>query len=111
MARVTMVKQAITRNGLNAIYAGPQDGVDVAASPSVFLHVKNASGASIDVTLTTHTSVDGIAVPDKVIAVPAGEDRFIGPLAPPHYSGPDGYANVNFSSNVSVTVAALDVSQ
>jgi hypothetical protein len=36
-----------------------------------FLRVKNASGSPINVTLTTPGSVDGLAIPDRVVAVPA----------------------------------------
>lgn len=70
------------------------------------LIVKNGSASSINVTLVTPGTLNtGDAYPDKVIAVPAGTERWIPVL--PDYQAPGGLAAVNFSATASVTVAAI----
>jgi len=83
----------------------------VAASETVevntLLIVKNASAASINVTLVTPGTLGtGDAYPDKVIAVPAAQERWIPVL--PDYQAPGGLATVNFSATATVTAAAIN---
>jgi hypothetical protein len=71
------------------------------------LIVKNASAASINVTLVTPDNLPtGDAYPDKVYAIPAGQERWIPVLG--DYRQPGGLANVTFSATASVTVAAVN---
>ncbi len=70
------------------------------------LIVKNASGASINVTLDTPGNLGtGDAYPDKVYAVAAAGEKWIPILT--DYRQATGLANVAFSATASVTVAAL----
>lgn len=70
------------------------------------LIVKNASGASINVTFDTPGNLPtGDAYPDKVYAVPAAQERWIPVLT--DYRQPSGLANVAFSATASVTAAAI----
>ncbi len=77
-----------------------------------FLHVKNGSGVSVNVTITavkTSVNVKGVGdlvVADKVIAVGAGADKMIGPF-PEAYIETDGNVAIAYSAITSVTAAAL----
>lgn len=71
------------------------------------LIVKNASGASINVTFTTpDTLATGDAYPDKVYAVPAGQERWL-PVLGVYMDPTTRAAAVAFSATTSVTVAAV----
>jgi hypothetical protein len=71
------------------------------------LIVKNASASSINVTCVTPDNLPtGDAYPDKVYAVPAGQERWIPVLG--DYRQPTGLATVTFSATASVTVAAIN---
>jgi len=108
MARTALTVQTVSRTGLNPSYTSANaDGHSVASEgEKTFLHVKNASGGSINVTVQTPGTVDGLAISDLIVAVPASGERMIGPF-------PIGYYTtsllVDFSSVTSVTVAALKV--
>lgn len=111
-----MTLQKITGAGLLASYAAVADGDTIPAGGSdrVFLHVKNGDTGSINVTVAatrataTVPGVGTLTVPDIVVAVPAGEDRMIGPF-PPAYTAADGTVTVNYDSVISITAAALDL--
>tara|TARA_Y100000593_G_scaffold4213_2_gene8329 strand:- start:435 stop:764 length:330 start_codon:yes stop_codon:yes gene_type:complete len=68
--------------------------------------VNNGSGSSIDVTIITQTTVDGLAVADRVISVGAGERFIVNKLASGTYNDSDGNVQVTYSAVTSVTVAA-----
>ncbi len=71
------------------------------------LIVKNASGASINVTLTyPGTLPTGDSFPSKVIAVAAGAERWI-PLLPQYADPTTGVASVAYSATASVTRAVV----
>lgn len=79
---------------------------DTAPVGSVLV-VKNGSGSSINVTLSTPaTLATGDAYPDRVVAVPAGAERWI-PVLEEYRDPTTGLAAVAFSSVTSVMVAAL----
>jgi len=75
----------------------------------------NGSGAPINVTITAITTsvsvskVGPITVANKVIAVPAGARRIIGPF-PDAYRDAGGLVKATCSSVTSVTVRALRIS-
>ena len=109
MARTAITPQAPTSAGLALVAeAANADGHSIPSEGAV-LKVINGSGGSINVTLVTPGSADAsLAIPDRVVAVPAGETRYFGDLDAV-YRQPDGTVHVNLSAVVSVTVAALQV--
>lgn len=114
MARTSLTPQQVVTSGLEATYtAANVDGHMFAPGESRMLHVVNGGGSSINVTVQAEYTRDGLALPDRVVAVPNGEDRFIGPFDRETYaqrSGNDrGKVYVDFSAVTSVTVALLDV--
>lgn len=68
--------------------------------------VNNGSGSSIDVTIVTQTTVEGLAVADRVVSVPAGTRTIIDSLARGTYNDSSDNVQVTYSAVTSVTVAA-----
>lgn len=73
-----------------------------------FLIVKNGSGASINVTVVVPGAKYGQNVPDVVIAVPAGAERWIGTF---HRDMADanGDITITYSSATTVTAALVQI--
>lgn len=105
----TLATQQISQTGLGASYASAAGGGDAfTPDDKTFLHVKNGSGASINVTLTPTGTYDGLALGALVIAVPAGADRMIKPPAAEILRDPStGLAAITYSAVTTVTIAAL----
>jgi len=110
----TLTKQTITRTGLGPTYAAAAGGGDkFAPGDDTFLHVKNASGAPITVTVVTPGSVEGQAIADLTVSVPATTgDRMIGPfpLALFANSADSNLASITYSGVTSLTIAAVKLS-
>jgi hypothetical protein len=105
--RPTSSGTAVTFEAANVLgNSVPQDGHRV-------LVVVNGSGGSINVTLPTPGTIDtDLAIPDRVVAVPAGATRYIAlgtPSSAPVYRQSDGSVNIDYSAVTSVTVAVLHV--
>ncbi|MBU0846543.1 hypothetical protein KKH23_05085 [Patescibacteria group bacterium] len=104
----TLTAQTISRSGLKAVYSVAASGGDEFANTgSEFIHVKNDDGSSHTVTIETVATVDGLAVADRDLAVPAGEDRMIGPFPTGTYNDSDGKAQLTYDAVTSVTIAVL----
>lgn len=107
--------QEVDEDGLNASYVAANAGGDYFANPvgDRFIHVKNAGGGSINVTVTaqdTDADISGFGTLTKasqVIAVPAGEDRFVGPFPLRAFNDANGDVQLTYSGVTSVTIAAL----
>jgi hypothetical protein len=113
MARTDLTVQEIVKSGLEPSYTSASaDGHAVANNGRTFLHVKNGGGSPITVTIQTSTTIEGLAVADQTVSVPASEERLIGPFST-HFEQPSGADKgkvyVDFSDVTSVTVAALRV--
>lgn len=108
MARTASAVQQIVRTGLTPAYsAANADGHSIANDGRVFQHIKNGSGSSINVTAQTPATVDGLAVAERVVAIPAGEERMIGPFQPGIYNQADGSVYIDYSAVTTVTVATF----
>lgn len=107
----TLTTQTITRAGLNATYAAASGGGDkIKPGDAVFLHIKNGDSGSHTVTIATPGTVEGQAIADLAVAVPAGENRMIGPLSAALFRNPsDGLVGVTYDAVTSVTVAAIRI--
>jgi hypothetical protein len=105
-----LATQTINRAGLEPAYSNAAGGGDTfAPADDVLLHVKNGGGAPITVTIDTpHQAFDGAEIEDIEVAIPAGEERLIGPFPANHFADPaDGRAHVAYSGVTSVTVGVL----
>lgn len=75
-----------------------------------FLHFMKSGAAACTVTIETPATVDGNAVADPTITVPATTgDVMVGPFAPAIYNQPDGTLKFTLSEVTGLTVAALRI--
>ena len=112
----TLTVQEPSEVGAALTYANAAGGGDVFPNDGkTVLHVKNGGGSSINVTITAQTTaatVPGMGVvakSNRVVAVPAGEDRMIGPLPTKAFNNSSNQAAVSYSAVTSVTVAPIRV--
>lgn len=88
-------------------------GDTVTPGDSTRLMVRNGSGVSINVTIPRYPLVDpeGVAETSLVVAVPAGAERWIGPLSGTRFANPaNGNVEVTYSAVTTVTVGAVALS-
>jgi hypothetical protein len=115
MPRSALATQQAVDEGITVAFtAANAAGHSIAGGGDVVLLVNNASGGSINVTVQTAATEDGLAVADQVVAVAAGAIKAIGPFRATTYDRAGGAADpgtvyVDFSAVASVTVAALGV--
>lgn len=106
----TRAPEAASSSGLAATYYAASGGGD-RVPPGVLLHVKNAGGAGITLTLVTTSVVDGdLAVADRTTgSIPATTgERFVRVPTDPAYRDPaDGLVGLTWSGTTSVTFAVL----
>lgn len=111
----TLTVQAIDEDGLNATYsAAASGGDDFANSPSgrIFLHVKNGDASSHTVTVAaqdntlTIPGIGSVTKADASVAIPAGEERFLGPFP---YGAFGSAPAITYDAVTSVTIAAIKV--
>lgn len=104
-----LAQQAIALTGLTPTYGAAAASTTVNCGERTFLHVKNAAGSSMTVTLTATGKIRGQSVADLVVTVPATSgDKMIGPITADLFaSATDGTCAVAYSSTTSVTVACL----
>lgn len=115
MARGTLTPQQFTYTGLKPTYtAGNVDGHMFDNDGQVFLHVVNASGGQITVTIQTPKAHGALAVSERTVTVDDGvtNGKLIGPFPPDVYNRLPGATDagkvyVDLSAVTSVTIAAL----
>lgn len=104
MADLTV--QEVDRDGLNPTYASAAGGGDAFVNDGkTWLHIKNGDVSSKTVTIATAKTVDGLAVADRDVTIPASEERLIGPFPPTTYNDGDGKVQLTYDAVTSVTVA------
>lgn len=97
--------QRVSLTGLNPTYAAAAAGGDTFANDgSIMLHVKNGSAGSVTVTVDAITLCNHGFDHDAAPAIPAGEERMIGPFTTKRFGSVPA---VSYSAAASVTVAAI----
>ncbi|MER5653432.1 hypothetical protein ABT076_10495 [Streptomyces sp. NPDC002131] len=107
-----LAPQVVALSGLTPTYTAAAASTTVTCGERSFLHVKNAAGSSMTVTVTATGKIRGQGVADLVVTVPATTgDKMIGPLTPDLFaSAADGVsAAITYSSTTSVTVANITI--
>lgn len=107
----TLAVQNITTTGLAATYATATatTGDQFLAASGTFLHVKNANAGSVTCTLTTPTTVDGLALADRDIVIPTATDRFVAVPDWLYRDPTSGLATVVCTPAASVTIAVVRI--
>lgn len=111
-----MAAMAVNRPGV----AGAAPGLAAVSASDTFvndgrclLHVKNGGVGSTNVTIDdVGTPNPGSATsfnPDVVVAVPAGEERVIGPFPTARFNTSGGLVTVSYSVTTTVTAAVYGV--
>lgn len=100
--------QAVAAGGLEPAYTAAASGGDTLSTDGnkTFLHAKNGSAGSITVTVAAATVCNFGETHDLAVAIPAGEERMIGPLSTERFGAS---AAVTYSGVTSLTVAAIKV--
>lgn len=110
MARTPITPQRAVDTGLElATEPANVDGNAFPSGPGLVLIVNNGSGAEVDVTLVTPLTINGLAVTDRIITIPANESRHIAAENARLYAQPDRTVHVNYEAVTDVTVAVLQV--
>ena len=108
MARSALAPQKVVASGLNAtMSAANVDGHSVRSNGRTIIVVDNADASPMNVTLQTPGQIGGLDISEQVIAVPAGESRYIKLDKVHERLNRDVY--VDFSSVTSLTIAALQI--
>ena len=114
MAYTSLTIQTVSKSGLEPTYTAATltDGEMWRNSGKEFIHVINAGGSPCVVTVATPATISGLAIEDKTVSVPAGEDRMIGTFEPGLYNNPAsgtdaGKIYVSYDQVTTVTVAAI----
>lgn len=89
----------------STLVAASGGGDTCAAGDGVFLEVNNGGGSSVTVTLVTPGTVEGLAVADRPVTIPAGE-RWKIPVGR-IYAKSDGQADITYSGVTSLTVGCF----
>ncbi len=98
MARTNITVVEITRDGVAAteVAGDVTNGNQFDHGARTFLRARNADVAQQTVTIITPGTVDGLAIADRVVTIPAGATRYIGPFTN-DYRQSDGKVYVDVS--------------
>jgi len=116
MPRTELTVQEVDRDGLKATYAAADSTNDHSwdnRSEDIFIHILNGSAGAVVATFVTPKTIDGLAVADLVVSVPAGEDWFIGPFRNDLYGQEDADNEISkavlldLDVSTTITLAAL----
>ncbi|MEV4287352.1 hypothetical protein AB0K40_17750 [Nonomuraea bangladeshensis] len=100
--------QTLAPGGAASTLVNASGGGDTCpAGDGIFLEVNNGSVSAVTVTLATPGTVNGLAIADRAITIPAGE-RWKIPVGR-MYAKADGSADVTYSSATTVTVGAFRI--
>lgn len=109
MARATIVRATASLAGVELVTqaANSVDDMQFQNNGSQLLYVDNGSGAAVNVTIPMCPDKHG-RTGQKVVAVPAGEQIFIGPFDAELYNQA-GYVHVDFSVSTDILVGVLSL--
>jgi hypothetical protein len=100
--------QTISLPGLSPAFAAAAVGGDAFPnSGREYLHVKNGGGSEVTVTVDSQAACNQGYDHNAVVAVPASEERLIGPFPKARFNDANDKVQVAYSDVTSVTVAAV----
>jgi len=106
--RATLTVQTISAaTPITPVYVTPvADGHSFANDGNQFVHIKNATGSTVYITITTPATIGGMAIADVNTAIATGTERMIGPFDPTYFNNSGGTVYVDYSAT-GVTVGAF----
>lgn len=119
MARVSVATTPITRDGIALALGVPTADGDAIDCGRTALYASNTGVSSVNVTVISTPTVDGLDVEDLVVAIPAGEVRIVGPFPQRTFGQPAGavetgnndqgraYVNYSTPADISRMVVSL----
>lgn len=102
-------KQTVAITGVTLSFAAVALADEFPNDGRTFLYVKNGSGSTITVTITTPQTVKGIAISDPSVSITAGSEKCIGPFDPSIFNAADGNVDVAYSAITTVTCAVIQL--
>lgn len=106
----TLTVQKAVGTGLTPSYSAAAGGGDqFANSGKAMLHAKNGSGGSITITVNSQVNCSQGFDHDFAVAIPAGEERMIGPFPKSRFDDANGNVQITYSAVTSLTVAVIEV--
>lgn len=108
-AYTSATPQAIVRTGLAPTYgAADSGGNQFVNTGREFLQVKNTNAAARYITITTPATVDGLAVADVYVTIPATTgDKMVGPFPTKWFNYTGALTKVDYSAVTNVTFAVV----
>lgn len=113
----TLTRQILDEVGITPTYAAASGGGDQTDNSDglTFLHVKNGSVGSLDVTISeqiTGTTVDSgtygkLTKANAVKSIAAGGEAFLGPFKKVAFNDTNSRIQITYSGVTSLTIAAL----
>jgi hypothetical protein len=113
MAEVRLTPQKLNKAGITPAYTGSllvANTYLVRNTGRMFLHFKKGAAVDANVTIETPMTVDGLAIAENVVVVPATTgDKMIGPFPPTIFN--DGVGDVRFATDDvdGLTVAVVEL--
>ena len=113
MAQLRKTPENVIRAGLIATYASDYTVVGsntyiIRNNGKVLLHFKKSAAVNCNLIITTPNTVDGLAVTDRTVVIPATTgDKFIGPFPPSIYNDANGDMEISLSDVDGLTGAIL----
>lgn len=102
--------QVVVLGGLTPSYAAAAAGGDqFANSGREMIHLKNGAGVSQTVTTDSQEPCDQGFDHDNAVAIPAGEERMIGPFPKSRFDDASGKVQLTYSAVASLTIAVIKV--
>lgn len=106
----TLSVQIVVLGGLTPSYgAAAAGGDEFVNSGREFFHAKNGAGVSQTVTVNSQAVCNQGFDHDAAVAIPAGQERMIGPFPKGRFDDANGKVQVTYSAVASLTVAAIRV--
>jgi hypothetical protein len=108
----TLTINPVVRAGLNLTTvdtAAAGGGDEFVNTGREMFYANNASGGAIVITFVTTPTVDGLAIADRTVSVPAGEIMVVGPFATSQYNDTAEKIQVTYDGVTSLTVAVIQL--
>jgi hypothetical protein len=108
MANLTTYAATLVGLRLDTLFVAANGGGDTAETgKGNLLLVRNGGATTPTVTLSTPETVDGLAVEERVVTIPANATLFAIPVTDRYRNPATGRANITYSAPTDLTVLSL----